>query len=179
MLSLLSAELLRALWIFLPAGAANIFPPLSRFIKNRHPIDFGIKLGNERLFGDGKTWEGFIIGLAASISVGTIEYLLYPLISQYTSILPALTPLTIIIIPIGALVGDMFGSLVKRRLEMKRGENAMFLDQLDFIVGAMIFTYPLIDYTWLMIVLILILAFVFHRITSIIGYKLKVKREPW
>ena len=62
---------------------------------------------------------------------------------------------------------------------MKRGQNAMFLDQLDFIVGAILFTFFLIDYTLIMIALLLIITFLAHRIASIIGYKLKVKQEPW
>ena len=73
----------------------------------------------------------------------------------------------------------MVGSFIKRRLGMKRGQNAGLLDMLDFIIGALIFARILIDYSfWIMIISIIITPII-HRLSNIIGYEIGVKKEPW
>ncbi len=169
-----------AFWILFPAYAANVFPP---FAKGKHPVDFRKKIKTRRIFGDGKTWEGIAVGLFAGFLVGVLEAYLYPGFNAYANqfgiSLPAMNLTIAFLIPLGALVGDIIGSLIKRRLNMKRGSDAPLLDQLDFVVGAIIFTCLFIEYSLAMIVIMLVATFLIHRAASIIGYWLKVKREPW
>ncbi len=184
MIYLIFKEFIKALWILFPAYAANGLPPFSKLIKKKHPIDFGLKIGNKRLLGDGKTWEGFGIGMIGSLVIGGIELLLWPQLNDYSLVyggfsLAYLTPLIIFLIPLGALLGDAAGSFVKRRLNMKRGQNAPVLDQLDFILGVILFTWLFVDYSMIMIAIMLIVTFLAHRLTSIAGFKMKIKREPW
>ena len=180
MLQLIFLELIKAIWILIPAGTANIFPPLA---KGKAPIDFGLKIGKNRILGDGKTWEGTIVGYTAGTIVGLIQLYLQPslitILNPQGIILPELTLLIVLIIPLAALVGDMFGSVIKRRFKMNRGAEAPLLDQLDFIIGVILFTYLLIDYTTTMIILLLITTYFIHRFASYIAFKIKIKREPW
>ncbi len=180
MLQLIILELIKAIWILIPAGTANIFPPLA---KGRKPIDFGLKIGGVRILGDGKTWEGAIVGYLAGLTVGLIEMYSQPTINVWLSaqdiVLPQLTLIIILIIPLAVLIGDMLGSIIKRRFNMDRGAEAPILDQLDFIIGVILFTYTMIEYTKTMIILLLVTTYFIHRLASYIAFKIKVKKEPW
>ncbi len=79
----------------------------------------------------------------------------------------------------GALIGDLIGSFIKRRLNLQRGQPAPVLDQLDFILGALIFSFIEFIPPLEIIVIILVLTPLIHLTANIIGYKLKLKREPW
>ena len=176
-------EIAMAFWILFPAYAANTFAPFSKFIKNKHPVDFGKKIGGKRILGTGKTWEGFIFGLVAGTLVGVAETLAKPALDAFAlQWNMQFIPMTIFIgfmIALGALVGDMFGSFVKRRFGMKRGADAPLLDQLDFILGAIVFSYFFTSISIWMILIMVVLTPIFHRISCIIGYKIKMKNEPW
>ncbi|MDD5417087.1 MAG: CDP-2,3-bis-(O-geranylgeranyl)-sn-glycerol synthase [Candidatus Aenigmarchaeota archaeon] len=184
MLFLLWTEFIRALWILFPAFAANCFPTFIRVygIKG-HPIDFGKSYKGNRLFGEGKTIEGFSLGLVAGFLVALAELGLYPYLNAYANqfdvSLSSLTILICFLIPLGALTGDLIKSFFKRRLGIQRGGKLMGFDQLDFVVGTIIFTSLFIDYTLLMVIWMFLFSFVIHRMSSIIGYILKIKREPW
>jgi len=184
MLFLLWVELIRAFLILFPAYAANCFPTFIRAYKIKgHPIDFGKSYKGNRIFGDGKTWEGLALGVVAGFLIGLAEVGLYPSLnlyaSQYGVSLPVMTALIAFLIPFGALMGDLIKSFFKRRIGMKRGQNFMFFDQLDFIIGAILFTFLFVDYTPIMIVWMFVATFLIHRGASIVGYALKLKREPW
>ena len=62
--------------------------------------------------------------------------------------LPQHTAASIIILPLGALLGDMGKSFVKRRLGKKRGESWPIADQYDLVAGAFILML-VFDPSWL------------------------------
>ena len=170
-------ELLIALWVIMPAYAANLFPP---FARGKIPIDGGRKVKEWRILGDGKTWEGFLIGLFVGVLVGLAEaYLRVPIESVYGLQLPQITVITAVLIPLGALLGDLAGSFIKRRFRMPRGADAPFLDQLDFLMGALLLSYWFLDITAVTILIMFVITPVLHRLSSIVGFWLKLKREPW
>lgn len=169
-----------AWWILFPAYAANMFPV---FAKGRTPIDLRQKLVRHRIFGSGKTYKGFLLGIFAGTCVGGLEAYLYPSLNAYANTFGIQIPymsLTVgFMIALGALVGDLVGSFIKRRLALKRGKEVPLLDQLNFIIGAIVFSYFLTDISFWMILIMLIITPIVHRTACIIGYHLKVKREPW
>mgnify|MGYP003977352855 CR=1 FL=1 len=170
-------EFVFALWVLLPAYAANMFPPIAN---GKIPIDGGRKVKEWRILGDGKTWEGFFLGLFVGVLVGLAEaYLRIPINDMYGIELPVITFLTAFLIPLGALLGDLAGSFIKRRFRMPRGSDAPFLDQLDFLMGALFLSFWFIDLSAAMIVIMFIITPILHRLTNIIGFWLKLKREPW
>jgi CDP-diglyceride synthetase len=69
-------EFVKSLWLLFPMYAANGFPPLA---KGEIPIDLNKNFfdGN-RILGDGKTFEGFSLGLLAGFLIGALETYLYP-----------------------------------------------------------------------------------------------------
>ena len=169
-----------AWWILFPAYAANLFPP---FAKGKLPIDLGAKLVRHRLLGESKTMEGFALGVLAGTAVGALETVVAPQLNlfaaQYGVQLPYMDFFVGFMIAFGAMCGDVAGSFLKRRLGMKNGSNAPLLDQLNFIAGAVFFSFLFTEISVWMIAFMLIMTPIIHRLSCMIGYKLKVKKVPW
>lgn len=174
-------EIAMSFWILFPAYAANGFPP---FARGKRPIDFGMRLKDgKRIFGDGKTFEGLFLGLLAGTLVGIAETLAMPYLNVYASqwnvqMIP-MSIFTGFMISLGALVGDMCGSFIKRRIGMERGADAPLLDQLNFVFGTIVFAYFFTTITVWMIIIMFLVTPVIHRVACIIGYRLKIKQVPW
>jgi len=151
---------------------ANAMPVL---INGSKPIDGGrLWIDGRRIFGDGKTWEGLTAGLLggymASLALST--YL------NSTSLFPILLAASI-----AALLGDLVGSFIKRRLGLSRGDPAPLLDQLDFAFFATLIylafgnmsIYKDLGFIALSLTTIALL----HAATNYIAYVLKLKNKPW
>lgn len=165
-------DLYTLLIYILPAMAANGAPVVgSRFYGKGHPIDMGVKMSDgRRVLGDGKTVEGFIIGVLSGLVVGVIETLL--LGENLVTIA--------LVSSVGALLGDIAGSFIKRRLGLDRGAPMPLLDQLDFYLGALAALWmagysPAVAAVVLMGLVIIVL----HVSTNWIAYKLGLKSVPW
>lgn len=174
-------ELVGALWLLIPAYAANGWPPMAR---GRRPIDGGRTWRDgRRIFGDSKTIEGFTVGVAAGTFYGLIESYLYPSFSAYAGAwgasLPLMTPFVGFMIALGAMTGDLVGSFIKRRLGMGSGQDAPGLDQLNFIVGAIVFGAAFTQISLAMMLIMLVLTPAIHRFVCMVGYALKFKKVPW
>jgi len=175
------SELIIGLWIIIPAYAANGFAPLAH---GKRRIDFGKKLADGRyIFGPGKTWEGFIFAVFIGTLFGSLEIFLYPYLEPIAAVngihLLKLSLLSVFLISLGAMVGDLVGSFIKRRVGIERGEPAPLLDQLDFVFGAFLFLYPVLEVSSLAFILIILITPVIHFISSIIGHAIGVKKVPW
>lgn len=174
-------EFVFAWWILFPIYAANSAPPLAR---GTHPIDGGRAWRDgRRLLGDGKTVEGTFLGFVAGMAVVVAESLLEPALNSFASgwsvTLPHMSLLAGFTIVAGAIAGDLGGSFIKRRAGLERGANVPGLDQLNFVIGALIFSYWFVAITPLMIVYMLALTPVLHRLFNIIGHRSGVKQVPW
>lgn len=174
-------NLVEAFWLVLPAYAANGLVPL---LRGRHRADFGRKfIDGKPLFGPGKTLEGFIFGPVIAAVIATVMMLAYPYLPWELAenpIAPApMTPVLGILLGLGAMVGDSAGSFLKRRMNMKRGQAAPLIDQLDFLFGAFLFASLLvgIEISWVIIMAIVTPGI--HLLASFLGFSLKLKREPW
>ncbi len=167
--------LLQAFWFIFPAYVANGFPPV---VRGKKPLDFGKKLGKQRVFGDGKTFEGTIGGILAGIVVGWLQMALQSQLPQELGLVQFTLPL-IVALSIGAIFGDLVGAFIKRRMGMKRGHPAWLLDQLDFltvsILAASLFYRPSVE----IILTLFLLTPPIHWLTNYIAYKAKIKKTPW
>lgn len=153
-----------------PPYVANGSAVFAGRLKWRHPIDFGRNFINgRRVFGDGKTFEGLAVGTTAGTILGWLPNLYKPVLSLGDAF----------VLSISALLGDMLGAFIKRRLCMPRGHPAFPLDQLDFLLTAML-VYSL--YAEIPLYAVLIAAVVtpaIHRATNLVAYLLGLKKEPW
>jgi CDP-2,3-bis-(O-geranylgeranyl)-sn-glycerol synthase len=134
------------------------------------PIDLGRNfVDGERLLGDHKTVRGFISGIIVGATVGAL--LSYALSEN-------LLPIAIEA-SFGALLGDMVGAFVKRRLRIKPGGPLPIVDQLDFVLGA-IALVSLFSAISLPVVLILLLVTPpIHFLTNVGAYALGLKEHYW
>ena len=177
----------QALWFFLPAYVAN---PMAVVFGGGTPIDFGRALRDgERLFGDGKTWRGLVGGTGAGAVAGLFLSLVANLVAPGWSFGdPATALLASAALAIGALLGDLWGAFVKRRLHRPRGAKTTGLDQYDFVIGALAATalFPgwsserfFLGDALLGLLAIILITPALHRAVNVLGYRLGRKHEPW
>jgi len=177
--------LVSALWIMLPAYVPN---PAAVVLGGGPPIDGGTSWRDgRRLFGDGKTVRGFVLGVLAGIAVGGAELWVQAVALRTPGgfPLPAHTIVTICAFALGALIGDLVKSFIKRRIGKGQGESWPVADQYDLVAGAFLLTvlaspwWLLQNVTLPVLFWILVLTPVLHRMTNIAGHRLGVKRVPW
>jgi CDP-2,3-bis-(O-geranylgeranyl)-sn-glycerol synthase len=179
----------QALWFFLPAYVAN---PMAVVWGGGSPMDFGKTLRDgERLFGDGKTWRGLIGGTLSGALLGLLLTLPFALLNPSSSwsfgaLLDAFVASALL--AFGALMGDLVGAFVKRRMHRPRGARAPGLDQYDFVVGALLFSLLAAGWSvprffsgdaWYGLLAIILITPALHRGVNILGYRMGRKHEPW
>ncbi len=166
---------LNSFWFLVPALIANGFPVMaSKIIKNKHRIDNGITLkdGNP-LFGKTKTIEGFIAGMLGGALAGMLlNYLNWVNMPQMGAGLG-------LILGFGALTGDLIGSFIKRRRNLKSSQKSFLIDRIDILFGVYLMTplTGLFSIYW--IPFHIIYCLVFMKMFSAIGYFLGLKKVPW
>jgi len=166
--------IVEALKFIFPAYCANGTPVIAG---GGTKMDFGKNfIDGKRVFGNNKTWRGFFLGWGVGFMVGLAEGFVfgfdnYPLLFS-------------VLIPLGALMGDLTGAFIKRRFDIAPGGLLPVVDQIDFVVGAVVFALPLAlinwaGLSWQVIVTVLLLTPPIHLFTNFIAYKLKLKKHPW
>ncbi len=187
----------QALWFFLPAFVAN---PSAVLWGGGTPMDFGRTLRDgERLLGDGKTWRGLIGGTLSGALLGLLLFLPFGLAapaSTWSFGLPATDPAAAAlqafaasaVLALGALLGDVVGAFLKRRMHKPRGAKAPGLDQYDFVVGGLLLSLVVSGWSvprffsgdaWYGFLAIILITPALHRGVNILGYKIGKKHEPW
>lgn len=153
------------LWLFLPAIAANMAPVFAARYHllpglNR-PLDGGNIWRNKRILGDHKTARGALIGIFAGTLIGLLQgQALIGLLQGF-----------------GALAGDAAKSFVKRRLSKPPGTSWSPWDQIDFILGAVLFTAPLHTYRLREIFAALVVIGAGSYLVSALGVVLRIKER--
>lgn len=151
------------------------------FNKLKVPIDFNKKINNKPVFGRNKTFRGLIFGVLFAIVIAYLQFLLHSNnIFVDISIVDYSNWLSIgFLLGFGAIFGDLVESFVKRRMDYKPGKAFVPFDQLDFVVGALIFVVPLVVLSLNKILVILLLSFVLHIIVNHLAFYLKIRKEKW
>jgi CDP-2,3-bis-(O-geranylgeranyl)-sn-glycerol synthase len=198
--------ILQALWIFLPAYNANMAPvfAMKLFPNWNARIDGGRNHRDGRaLLGAGKTWRGLIAGtLVASLTAYLQSFIRNTDVAfsdfHYTEV-GWWAPLVLgAFYGFGAIVGDAVKSYFKRRTGREGGAPWVPFDQLDFVVGGLLFVLlaavlvKLVEPAapnwfwdefggagWPKLLTLLLATPLLHFLVNIIGYKLKLKKVPW
>jgi len=158
--------LIDALVFILPAYCANAIPVL---LGGGHPIDGGRVFPDGRpVFGSHKTIRGFVSGLL----VGTLVGFGLSLVIDYSVLLG-------FAVSLGALLGDLLEAFVKRRLGYAPGASFPVADQLDFVLGALLFSLLVSPPSWQVALVVLVITPPIHLLTNFVAYHLGVKKEPW
>jgi CDP-2,3-bis-(O-geranylgeranyl)-sn-glycerol synthase len=158
-----------ALYFFMPAYVANTFACI---LGKGRPVDLGRNFfDGRRILGNGVTIRGSLSGVVCGVIAGVLLQMYFQLISMDFSL--------IFLLATGAMVGDAAGSFIKRRLNMERGSPAPVLDQLNFVVGGILFARIVMPVPLLWILIIVILTPFGHLLVNKTGYLLKMKDVPW
>jgi len=179
-MSSLIYEIAYALWFILPAYVANAFPVI---FGGGLSIDMGIKLPDGKpIFGSHKTIRGFIAGLIAGILTSVVQTIALQYDTSSDFVLPFQFNILVgSMIALGALVGDLFHSFIKRRMGLVEGSPLPIADQLDFVVGAILFSLPVSasPTPLLTLALVILITPPLHLLTNFTAYLLGVKKTPW
>lgn len=180
---MITAAVLTALWAMLPAYIPNNVAVLAG---GGRPIDGGRTLGDRRLLGDGKTWRGAVAGALAGVAVAVVLNRLAPAATGALGVpMPTFPPGAMIGLAAGAVLGDIGASFLKRRTGRERGAAFPGVDQLDFVVGALLVT-TVFAHEWVrdvftlgVVVAVVVITPVLHVGTNALAYGLGLKDEPW
>lgn len=179
---------------FLITSVAILYFMLPAYIANgsglafggETPVDFKKTMKNTRIIGDGVTWRGLIIGTIIGTIIGIIQGYIGSFIIQNfgayitTPVIVNLNEGILIgfLLGFGALVGDALGSFLKRRIGIERGKPAPFLDQLDFLIIAILFTSFVVKFSIEFIIISIVLTFIIHLLANTFAYLIGIK-DVW
>lgn len=178
---------------FVLAGLMQTFWLRSQLSERfRIPLDGGNTIRGRRIFGDNKTWRGFVIMIPA---VGGVFFLLgglRPLMpAEWTAGLWNLTTLEFALtgcwVGFGFMIGELPNSFVKRQVGIEPGslpDNGwakpiwFTIDQVDSVVGGMLalsFFVPIPFLTW---AFILVVGPAMHWSFNLLFFLLGMKARP-
>ena len=147
------------------------------------PLDMGKNfIDGKRLIGNGVSYRGTFFGLLCGTIAAILEGIIINLnIVGNTAFYFNIFEWAYIgfLLSLGALFGDMFGSFIKRRIGLAQGKPAPILDQLGFVVFAILFAYPFAPISPNMIIVLLIITPIIHLSANVIAYKLGLKDVWW
>jgi len=171
-------------YFLLPAYFSNIAASLAGKLKFLpQPLDFSRKLGNNFILGQGKTWGGTILGILTGIFIVALQELLFSF--DYFKNISVINYQEVnwlflgILAGVGSVGGDIVASFIKRRINLKSGAMAPFLDQWDYIIGYLLLISIMAELTPRLIITSLILTIILHPLANILSYHLKIKKVWW
>ncbi len=185
------AVLIRVLWVLTPVYIANAFATLPG--GRGPPLDFGRAWPDgRRVCGPSKSWSGFLAGTLGAAPFALVQAWLVLIAPPDLQLVPQYGPSVVAAIPVafilsgGALVGDAFGSFLKRRLGRESGARSVGLDQLPFVltpIGLGLVLFPSIFvptfFSLEALLWILLLTFSLHLSFNWIGFRIGTKKVPW
>jgi CDP-2,3-bis-(O-geranylgeranyl)-sn-glycerol synthase len=181
-------DILFALWFFAPAGIANSVPVFAAHIKSLEklagPIDGGKSYRGKRILGANTTFRGLVSAVIAGIAIGGLQIVIYNNNQWVSAIVDRLdySSLSILLLGgllgTGAIIGDAIKSFFKRQVGVASGKSWFPFDQIDYVIGGIIFSmgYVILDVkTYL---LILGFYLILHLATVYVGWLLKLRTDP-
>lgn len=162
----------------------------------KKPMDFGRCLSDgKRIFGDNKTWKGFIgylvlntffsivwgcVGSAASIDHLNFFYINHENTFIYNILIGLL-------IGLGYALFELPNSFLKRRLDITPGKTTsgfwkwffVFLDQADSVFGCALVVWIFYDLGILLYLLYVLVGAFTHIILNVLLYLAKLRKNPF
>jgi CDP-2,3-bis-(O-geranylgeranyl)-sn-glycerol synthase len=168
-------DIAAALWFIFPAYCANAAPVI---FGGGKPMDFGKKfLDGNPFLGSHKTFRGFLAGIIMGTFVGAVQTIIF---EQYLFQYGAQFQYSILlgfVMSLGALTGDLVESFIKRRLNRSPGSSLPVADQIDFILGAFLFSIPVSPPSLLAALIILLVTIPIHLLTNLGAALLNMKNK--
>ncbi|MDD5749713.1 MAG: CDP-archaeol synthase [Patescibacteria group bacterium] len=171
---------LSLIWLFLPAGAANMAASLSKFIPFlNYPLDFGLTFRSRPLLGSHKTWRGLFFGLLAAwlLAYWQVKQVIFAYaFFDYSQINFWLWGL---LLGAGAILGDAIRSFIKRRLGIMPGHPWFPYDQIDWVIGAGVLASFYVPISWDKLLVAIILATLIHPAVNYFCYIIHLQKNKF
>ncbi len=149
-----------------PSYVANAAPLV---LGGGRPLDGGRNfLDGRPIFGSHKTLRGLLAGIIAGSLVGLGESFVDPRLA-----------LAGFAISLGAVSGDLLGAFVKRRLSVRPGGPLPVLDQLDFVLGGLVLSFPFLPMSVVSVLIVVLVTPPIHLGTNLGAYLLGIKKTYW
>lgn len=170
-----SKFILEALWFFLPMSVANQMPGLVN--KFNLPYNYPV---SERWLGSNKTWAAYYGGMAGAIAIIYLQSL-FPRINASIGLFDYQRQDVWIIgmlIGFGAVAGDHVKSFFKRRKGIESGEPWPIFDTIDYVIGSILFSLPLIGWLgWQRVLGMITIALLIHVPGNYLGLRLGLRKR--
>jgi CDP-2,3-bis-(O-geranylgeranyl)-sn-glycerol synthase len=180
-------DIIFSIIFFLPAGIANATPVFAAKIPFLRaldiPLDAGKTFHGVRIFGDHKTIRGFASGIVTAIITTYLirEAYIYSTYLQNISQIDysAINPIILgFLLGFGALFGDAIKSFFKRRTNIEPGKSWFPFDQIDYIIGGLLFSALYIPLLWSQYLITTLVWFCLHLISVFAGFLIGIRKEP-
>ncbi len=178
---------LGAVYFMLPAYVANLS---GLAFGGGTPVDGGRECKDgRRLIGNGVTWKGLQNGTIIGTLVGAVLGIIGTFYGDLSVLTGGIIDLHVygsligglilgFLMAFGALLGDAVGSFLKRRMGLERGAPAPFMDQLDFVVGALVLSLLVVRISWSFFIIIALLSLFLHLGSNTFAYLIGIK-DVW
>lgn len=170
--------IISSIYFLLPAYVANMCPVFATRLKiPPHTVI------HEHYFGAHKRYRGFVAGY-----IGALLILLLQQYFQGTGTMESFRMLDYNTINIwlyaflfgfGAITGDLIKSFFKRRMNIASGRPWFPFDQIDLVIGALLFLAPFYFPGWAVVVTLIIITPLLHFVSNVVGYWLGIKKVWW
>ena len=183
----LLVAVLAAVYFMLPAYVANLS---GLAFGGGTPVDGGKECKDgRRLIGNGVTWKGMQNGTIIGTLVGVVLGIIGTFYGDLSALTGGIIDLHVygsvfgglilgFLMAFGALLGDAVGSFLKRRIGLERGAPAPIMDQLDFVIGALVLSLLVVQISWEFFIIIALLSLVLHLGSNTFAYLIGIK-DVW
>lgn len=166
-----------ALWFFLPAFVANQCPGFAAALDLPGNVPV-----SRKYLGENKTFAAYYAGPIGAVSAFYLQQKCQSVNVHYGwYVAENITEVLLIgvLFGLGAVVGDHVKSFFKRRIGIPPGNPWFPFDQVDFVIGALVFIWPIAGWRdWKQILALVVIAIVFHPVVNCIGFRLGL-RKTW
>lgn len=175
--------IIHAVYYFLPAYVSNMAPViLGKINLLPYPIDANRTWRSKPIFGKNKTWGGLLYASAGGTAIFYIQQMLYSVpffksisLIDYTS----QSLLLGFLLASGAILGDLIESFIKRRYGKEPGAEWFPFDQIDYVIGALLFGAAMYIPPLKIMIVLFILAPPLHYAANYGGYLFGLKKVKW
>lgn len=182
-------DLFTILWIFAPVAVANMGPVIAHNIKALEHLDYPLDghktYRGKRIFGSHKTVRGIVAGTIFGVLTVLLQMALYAqldFLSGYSYGVDYSSASVLLMgaaLGFGAMAGDAVKSFFKRQADVDPGKSWAPFDQLDFVLGAALFSLPFVLLPLRYYVIGIAITLVLHPTINVIGWLLRLQDKPF
>jgi len=178
-------EYLFIIYLAAPAFLANMLPVIGAKLNWLNslgwPLDGNREFRGKPFLGKNKTFRGFVLAALGGMLIGLVQFWLDQLGILRIDFLDSFFSFLAFgfLGGLGAIVGDAFKSFFKRQMGIKSGRPFFPFDQIDYILGFLVFTWPFISWTINEIIFLLVFVMVLNPVVNTSAYFLRIKKTYW